>query len=77
MGIEKLFKNLFSIGKCKPQKHIFALSDMLNTGKGEDSQMRIRWHCRKCGEIFHANCGLDILENGTVNNNYQKDDEVK
>ena len=23
---------------------------------------RIRWKCCKCNEVFHAHCGLDILE---------------
>lgn len=22
---------------------------------------RVRWPCAKCGQVFHAHCGLDIL----------------
>ena len=25
---------------------------------------RISWPCRKCGEVFNAHCGLDILQHG-------------
>ncbi len=23
--------------------------------------MRVKWPCRKCGEVFYAHCGIDIL----------------
>ena len=27
---------------------------------------RVSWPCVKCGEVFYAHCGLDILRHGTI-----------
>ncbi|SPF56584.1 hypothetical protein SBF1_9290003 [Candidatus Desulfosporosinus infrequens] len=27
---------------------------------------RVQWKCHKCGEIFFAHCGLDILKLGKI-----------
>jgi hypothetical protein len=27
---------------------------------------RVRWTCSKCGRVFEAHCGLDILQHGRV-----------
>lgn len=27
---------------------------------------RVLWPCRKCGKIFYAHCGLDILKHGQM-----------
>lgn len=27
---------------------------------------RIRWPCCKCGKVFHAHCGLDIIKHGKI-----------
>ena len=27
---------------------------------------RVSWPCAKCGEVFYAHCGLDILNHGKI-----------
>lgn len=46
--------------------HKFSLKDL----KERNSDGNVTWHCFKCGKLFIAECGLDILKNGgcVVNN---------
>ncbi len=41
--------------------HKFSLNDL----KERNSDGNVTWHCFKCGKVFIAECGLDILKNGT------------
>ena len=46
--------------------HKFNLNDLQErSGDGN-----VTWHCFKCGKVFTAECGLDVLKNGgcVVNN---------
>lgn len=45
-------------------RHRFAMEDLatVNDDGGAD---RVAWPCDKCGKVFRAHCGLDIVpENG-------------
>lgn len=40
-------------------KHKFRLSEMQN--RKTEGNKRIKWPCAKCGKIFYAHCGVDII----------------
>lgn len=40
--------------------HEFSGKDL----KQRDGNGVVKWACRKCGKVFTAKCGLDILANG-------------
>lgn len=37
-----------------------------NRDKDPAHTKRVSWPCVKCGEVFYAHCGLDILRHGTI-----------
>lgn len=41
-------------------KHEFYTKDM----QYRDKYGIVRWPCQKCGKMFEAECGIDILSNG-------------
>ena len=57
--MKSFFKRLF--GKPVICSHKFDLEDICGReSSGED----VTWVCWKCGKVFHAHCGLDILNHG-------------
>jgi hypoxanthine-guanine phosphoribosyltransferase len=40
--------------------HKFYLNDL----QERDNNGNVTWSCFKCGKVFVAECGLDILKNG-------------
>ena len=43
-------------------KHLFVGLDL----QGRDLTGRVTWPCSKCGKVFRAECGLDVLQHGDV-----------
>lgn len=33
----------------------------LNNSKAPHHAKRVKWPCHKCGKVFYAHCGLDII----------------
>ena len=40
-------------------RHRFNLKDLKGTGL--EGKKRVSWECFKCGRVFYAHCGLDII----------------
>ena len=54
--VERLWSRL----KQRLCKHRFAIEDLEMVNPDSDGNDRVRWPCDKCGEVFHAQCGLWI-----------------
>ena len=56
----KAINRMLHAVKVRICKHEFTLSDlkMVNPDGGSD---RVQWPCSKCGKVFKAHCGLDIV----------------
>ncbi len=50
-------KNWFKKVACR---HTFDLADLESRG----SDGNVRWPCAKCGKVYVAHCGLEILSHG-------------
>lgn len=45
---------------------------IVNSFKHASHTKRVKWPCAKCGKVFYAHCGLDIL--GTHGNIFKKEE---
>ncbi len=53
--------------KQRQCSHRFALEDLKMINPDSPGTDRVEWPCDKCGEVFTAQCGLDIApENGPL-----------
>ena len=55
-----LLSVVLSFFKTKTCKHEFRGKDM----QPRDNDGNVSWACYKCGKVFVAECGLDVLKNG-------------
>ncbi len=51
----------------KPHKHRFAMEDLRMVNPDSPGADRVEWPCADCGQLFKAQCGLDIIpKHGTA-----------
>jgi len=54
--------------KKKMCSHLFKAVDM----QLRDEHGVVRWPCKRCGKVFEAECGLDILKHGQCDGNWNE-----
>jgi hypothetical protein len=65
-------KRIFKFFVLKtPCKHLFKANEM----QPRDETGNVRWVCSKCGKLFTAHCGLDILAKGTCDGRWDLPNE--
>ena len=58
--VGRVLSVVFSYLKKKTCEHEFKGKDI----QPRDEDGNVSWACCKCGKVFTAECGLDILKNG-------------
>ena len=44
-----------------PCRHMFHIKSLRMVNRDSDGEDRVEWPCQRCGEVFTAHCGLDIV----------------